>query len=195
MNDFREYSAAFNDHQNDLAHYGIKGMKWRHHKLRVGGVPGLVGNLLRNRRRNGSDDEEQQPASRGSYYDSDRVNKDRGSISNSNRRSSVADSNRRGRYADSERAAAERDAHSKEVERNRNGLKTLGRMIKTNTQIALEKAAYERNKPAMTAASNAEKERQTKLAQEKAEKERRRRRRQYLNNMKADKESRRAGRH
>ena len=32
MNDFREYSAAFHDHQNDLAHYGVKGMKWKHHK-------------------------------------------------------------------------------------------------------------------------------------------------------------------
>lgn len=194
MNDFREYSAAFNDHQNDLAHYGIKGMKWRHHKNRLG-VGGLINPLIKMSRKKNNSNEEQQPASRGSYYDSDRVNKDRGSISNSNRRSSVADSNRRGRYADSERAAAERDAHSKEVERNRNGLKTLGRMIKTNTQIALEKAAYERNKPAMTAAANAEKERQAKLAQDKAEKERRRRRRQYLNNMKADKESRRAGRH
>lgn len=26
--DFREYSAAFHDHQNDLMHYGVKGMKW-----------------------------------------------------------------------------------------------------------------------------------------------------------------------
>lgn len=26
-NDFHEYSAAFHDHQNDLAHYGIKGMR------------------------------------------------------------------------------------------------------------------------------------------------------------------------
>lgn len=31
MADFREYSAAFQDHQNDLAHYGVKGMKWKHH--------------------------------------------------------------------------------------------------------------------------------------------------------------------
>lgn len=30
--DFREYSAAFHDHQNDLMHYGIPGMKWRHHR-------------------------------------------------------------------------------------------------------------------------------------------------------------------
>lgn len=27
MTDFREYSAAFMDHQNDLAHYGVKGMR------------------------------------------------------------------------------------------------------------------------------------------------------------------------
>ena len=32
MNDFREYAAAFADHQDDLCHYGTKGMKWRHHK-------------------------------------------------------------------------------------------------------------------------------------------------------------------
>lgn len=28
MNDFKEYSAAFQDHQNSLMHYGVKGMKW-----------------------------------------------------------------------------------------------------------------------------------------------------------------------
>ena len=28
MIDFKEYSAAFQDHQNDLAHFGILGMKW-----------------------------------------------------------------------------------------------------------------------------------------------------------------------
>ena len=33
MADFREYSAAFQDHQNDLAHYGVKGMKWKHHVM------------------------------------------------------------------------------------------------------------------------------------------------------------------
>ena len=32
--DFREYSAAFHDHQNDLMHYGVKGMKW--HKRKTG---------------------------------------------------------------------------------------------------------------------------------------------------------------
>lgn len=26
--DFREYSAAFHDHQNELMHYGVKGMTW-----------------------------------------------------------------------------------------------------------------------------------------------------------------------
>ena len=31
MSDFREYSAAFMDHQSDLAHYGVKGMRWRDH--------------------------------------------------------------------------------------------------------------------------------------------------------------------
>ena len=31
MNDFREYQAAFQDHQNDLMHYGVKGMKWHEH--------------------------------------------------------------------------------------------------------------------------------------------------------------------
>lgn len=33
-NDFHEYSAAFQDHQNDLAHFGIKGMKWKKRKIR-----------------------------------------------------------------------------------------------------------------------------------------------------------------
>ena len=28
MYDFKEYQAAFQDHQNDLAHFGILGMKW-----------------------------------------------------------------------------------------------------------------------------------------------------------------------
>jgi len=32
MSDFREYRAAFMDHQNDLMHYGVKNMKWGHHK-------------------------------------------------------------------------------------------------------------------------------------------------------------------
>ena len=36
MADFREYSAAFMDHQNDLAHYGVKGMKWKHHVRNAG---------------------------------------------------------------------------------------------------------------------------------------------------------------
>lgn len=33
-NDFHEYSAAFQDHQNDLAHYGVRGMKWKKRKIR-----------------------------------------------------------------------------------------------------------------------------------------------------------------
>lgn len=32
--DFREYSAAFHDHQNDLMHYGVKGMTWDPSKRR-----------------------------------------------------------------------------------------------------------------------------------------------------------------
>ena len=32
--DFKEYSAAFHDHQNELMHYGVKGMKW--HKRKPG---------------------------------------------------------------------------------------------------------------------------------------------------------------
>lgn len=31
MNDFKEYSAAFHD-QNDLMHYGVKGMRWNPNK-------------------------------------------------------------------------------------------------------------------------------------------------------------------
>lgn len=32
--DFREYSAAFHDHQNDLMHYGVPGMKWHKRKAK-----------------------------------------------------------------------------------------------------------------------------------------------------------------
>ena len=34
MTDFKEYSAAFHDHQNELMHYGVKGMKWHKKKRR-----------------------------------------------------------------------------------------------------------------------------------------------------------------
>ena len=52
MNDFKEYSAAFQDHQNDLMHYGVKGMKWHKRKPGLKTMPGpqaprdfSVGNL------------------------------------------------------------------------------------------------------------------------------------------------------
>lgn len=32
MNDFREYSAAFHAQNDDILHYGVPGMKWRHHR-------------------------------------------------------------------------------------------------------------------------------------------------------------------
>lgn len=35
MSDFREYKAAFLE-QNDLKHYGVKGMKWEHKKRKPG---------------------------------------------------------------------------------------------------------------------------------------------------------------
>lgn len=38
--DFREYSAAFHDHQNDLMHYGVKGMKWHKRKAGLKTLPG-----------------------------------------------------------------------------------------------------------------------------------------------------------
>jgi hypothetical protein len=44
MSDFREYSAAFMDHQNDLVHSGVKGMKWHHHKRKP--ILGLVGKIF-----------------------------------------------------------------------------------------------------------------------------------------------------
>lgn len=39
MNDFREYQSAFLDHQDDLMHYGVKGMKWDHKKRQPGAKP------------------------------------------------------------------------------------------------------------------------------------------------------------
>lgn len=41
MNDFKEYSAAFHDHQNSLMHYGVKGMKWKHHLRRLQEITGI----------------------------------------------------------------------------------------------------------------------------------------------------------
>lgn len=38
--DFREYSAAFHDHQNELMHYGVKGMKWHKRKAGLKTLPG-----------------------------------------------------------------------------------------------------------------------------------------------------------
>lgn len=32
MADFREYSAAFHAQNDDLMHYGVKNMRWHHHK-------------------------------------------------------------------------------------------------------------------------------------------------------------------
>lgn len=40
MNDFREYKSAFLDRQEDLRHYGVNGMKWRH-KKRIPGAKSL----------------------------------------------------------------------------------------------------------------------------------------------------------
>jgi len=41
MTDFKEYSAAFYDHQNELMHYGVKGMKWHHYKRRLQEITGI----------------------------------------------------------------------------------------------------------------------------------------------------------
>lgn len=32
MSDFKEYSAAFRAQNDDILHFGVKGMKWHHHK-------------------------------------------------------------------------------------------------------------------------------------------------------------------
>lgn len=37
MNDFKEYSAAFHDRQNELMHYGVPGMKWDPSKRKKNG--------------------------------------------------------------------------------------------------------------------------------------------------------------
>lgn len=37
MNDFKEYSAAFHDHQNELMHYGVPGMTWDPSKKKKNG--------------------------------------------------------------------------------------------------------------------------------------------------------------
>ena len=39
MADFKEYRSAFLDRQDDLRHYGVKGMKWRHNKRSPGEKP------------------------------------------------------------------------------------------------------------------------------------------------------------
>ena len=36
MADFREYSAAFHAQNDDLMHYGVKDMRWHHHKRKPG---------------------------------------------------------------------------------------------------------------------------------------------------------------
>lgn len=36
MADFREYSAAFHAQNDDLMHYGVKNMRWHHHKRKPG---------------------------------------------------------------------------------------------------------------------------------------------------------------
>lgn len=43
MADFREYRSAFLDRQEDLRHYGVKGMKWHKgiHKKRIPGAKSL----------------------------------------------------------------------------------------------------------------------------------------------------------
>ena len=41
MSDFREYSAAFHYQNNDLMHYGTKGMRWHHHKRRPGSLEAI----------------------------------------------------------------------------------------------------------------------------------------------------------
>jgi len=73
MSDFKEYSAAFHAQNDDIMHYGVKGMKWKHHKLQAGGVPGLVGRLIRAGSRTSKNNEEEQKPNRGQYADSDRA--------------------------------------------------------------------------------------------------------------------------
>jgi len=34
MSNFKEYAAAFHAQNDDILHFGVKGMKWHHHKLR-----------------------------------------------------------------------------------------------------------------------------------------------------------------
>lgn len=176
MNDFKEYSAAFMDHQDDLAHYGVKGMKWHNRKAQVGGAIGLVGSLIRANRKKNRNNEEEQQASRGSYYDSDRVNRNRGTI---------AESNRRGRYADSQRAADEKAARKQEVAANRQSMADLGN--KLSNMWAANKNITELKK-------KDEKERKRAAAIRK-EKEARRRQQAYRNNAIADRETRKRGRH
>lgn len=35
MNDFRTYSAAFHAQNDDILHYGVKNMRWHHHKRKL----------------------------------------------------------------------------------------------------------------------------------------------------------------
>lgn len=72
MNDFREYSAAFHAQNDDVLHYGVKGMKWKHHKLPLGGVIGLGKGLVRLGRVKRKESDDEQP-DRGRYADSARA--------------------------------------------------------------------------------------------------------------------------
>lgn len=46
MNDFREYQSAFLDHQDDLMHYGVRGMKWKHQRRKPGAKAMSGGNSI-----------------------------------------------------------------------------------------------------------------------------------------------------
>lgn len=88
MNDFREYSAAFHAQNDDVMHYGVKGMKWKHHKLPIGGVIGLGRGLIKLGRNKRKESDDKQP-DRGRYADSARaaeqaktVEKNRSDLSN-----------------------------------------------------------------------------------------------------------------
>lgn len=116
MADFREYSAAFHAQNDDLMHYGVKGMKWKHHKVRMGGVVGLVDSFMKVRRRKEKKEEnkEEKPAMRGTYaenhprqtYDEAHPHAPRGTYAEAHPRQNYSEThpqNSRGTYAEAQK--------------------------------------------------------------------------------------------